>query len=86
MRLVGRLRPLLPLPAVGDNAAMDEPPNAEPPKRKRRWFQFSLRSLLIMVTLFCAVIGGYVRWQANIVKERQTWIDSGSTGNCVPEE
>ena len=23
-----------------------EPPNAEPPKRKRRWFQFSLRSLL----------------------------------------
>jgi hypothetical protein len=28
-----------------------EPPKAEPPKRKRRWFQFSLRSLMIVVTL-----------------------------------
>ena len=27
-----------------------EPPKAEPPKRKRRWFQFSLRTLLIVVT------------------------------------
>jgi Leucine Rich Repeat (LRR) protein len=26
-----------------------EPSKAEPPKRKRRWFQFSLRSLLILV-------------------------------------
>jgi hypothetical protein len=39
---------LLRLPAVGDNAAMEaEPPEAEPPKRKRRWFQFSLRTLMI---------------------------------------
>jgi hypothetical protein len=37
---------LLPLPAVGENAAMSELPEAEPPKRKRRWFQFSLPSLL----------------------------------------
>lgn len=37
--------PLLALPAVGDNAAMQsEPPDADPPKRKRRWLQFSLRS------------------------------------------
>jgi hypothetical protein len=35
---------LLLLPAVKDNAAMQtEPSKAEPPKRKRRWFQFSLR-------------------------------------------
>ena len=46
---------MLPLPAVGDNAAMEaEPPKAEPPKRKRRWFQFSLRTLMIF-TLICAV-------------------------------
>jgi hypothetical protein len=45
---------LLPLPAVGDNAAMEaEPFKAEPPKRKRRWFQFSLRSLRVLVTLVC---------------------------------
>jgi hypothetical protein len=31
-----------------------EPPKADPPKRTRRWFQFSLRSLLIF-TLICAV-------------------------------
>ena len=28
-----------------------EPNKAEPPKRKRRWYQFSLRSLMIGVTL-----------------------------------
>ena len=31
-----------------------EPPKADPPKRKRRWFQFSLRTLLIF-TLICAI-------------------------------
>src|SRR5438309_753827 len=31
-----------------------EPPKAVPAKRKRRWFQFSLRSLLIF-TVICAV-------------------------------
>jgi Flp pilus assembly protein TadB len=39
---------LLRLPEVGDNAAMEA-------KRNRR-FQFSLRSLLIVVTLFCAAV------------------------------
>jgi hypothetical protein len=39
---------LLPLPAVRDNAAMPtEPSKAEPPKRSRRWLQFSLRTLMI---------------------------------------
>jgi hypothetical protein len=43
------------LPEVGDNAAMQtESPKAAPPKGKRRWFQFSLRSLLIF-TLICAI-------------------------------
>jgi hypothetical protein len=31
-----------------------EPPKADPPKRKRRWFQFSLRTLMIF-TLMCAI-------------------------------
>ena len=39
---------LLRLPAVGGIAAMKaEPLNVDLPKRKRRWFQFSLRTLLI---------------------------------------
>jgi hypothetical protein len=35
-----------------------EPPKADPPKRKRRWFQFSLRSLLIFVAI-CAIPCGW---------------------------
>jgi hypothetical protein len=46
-----------------------EPPKAEPPKRKRRWFQYSVRTLMIVVTLL-AVGSGYVGWQAKIVRER----------------
>jgi hypothetical protein len=62
--------PLFRLPAVGDNAGMEaEPPKADPPKRKRRWFQFSLRTLMILVTLL-AVPCAYVGWQAPIVQER----------------
>ena len=34
-----------------------EPTKAEPPKRKRRWFQFSLRTLMIAVTLFTVWLG-----------------------------
>src|SRR5207244_259173 len=48
------------LPVVEDNAAMpSEPPDADPPKRKRRWFQFSLRSLMIF-TLICAVASAWL--------------------------
>jgi hypothetical protein len=28
-----------------------ELPKADPPKRKRRWFQFSLRTLFVIVTI-----------------------------------
>ena len=50
---------------------LTEPSKAEPPNRKRRWFQFSLRTLLIGVTLV-AVPCAYVGWQAKIVSERKT--------------
>jgi hypothetical protein len=51
---------LLRLPAVGDNAGMQtEPPKSDPPKRKRRWFQFSLRTLLIF-TIVVAVACGWL--------------------------
>jgi hypothetical protein len=49
-----------------------ELPKAEP-KRKRRWFQFSLRSLMIGVTLL-AVPFAYVGWQAKIVRQRQAML------------
>jgi hypothetical protein len=47
-----------------------EPTKADPPKRKRRWLQFSLRTLLI-VTGLVAVICGYIGSQAKIVMERK---------------
>jgi hypothetical protein len=47
-----------------------EPAKAEPPKRKRRSFQFSLRTLVIAVAVL-AVPCAYVGWQAKIVKERK---------------
>jgi hypothetical protein len=48
------------MPAPADNPAMQaEPRNAASPKRKRRWFQFSLRSLLIF-TLICAIACGWL--------------------------
>jgi hypothetical protein len=60
---------LLRLTAVGDNRTMqDEPPKAALPMRKRRWFQFSLRSLLIVVALL-AVVCGDVGRQAEIMRE-----------------
>jgi hypothetical protein len=46
-----------------------ESPKADPPKRKRRWFQFSLRTLMIGVALL-AIPCGCVGWQAKIVRER----------------
>ncbi len=44
-------------------------------KLKRRWFQFSLRTLMIGVTLFCVVVGGYLGWQVKIVRERSAYRD-----------
>jgi hypothetical protein len=55
-----------------DNAAMEaEPLESDPPKRKRRWFQFSLRTLMIF-TMVVAVACGWVGWQAKIVRGRKS--------------
>jgi hypothetical protein len=35
-----------------------EPPKADLPKRKRRWYQFSLRTPLTVVALVCFIAGG----------------------------
>ena len=66
------LRPqnlLLRLPADWDNAAIQtEPAKADPRNRSRRWFQFSMRSLLIVVALPAVVCG---RRRATIDLDRQ---------------
>jgi hypothetical protein len=61
---------LLDLSAAGDDSTMKtEPPKSDPPKRKRRWLQFRLRTLMIVVTLL-AVPFAYVGQQAKIVRAR----------------
>ena len=52
----------LPRPAVADNSAM-----------KR--FQFSLRTLMIGVTLLCVLAGGYVINLRSIIAERRAELD-----------
>jgi hypothetical protein len=67
---------LLQLLAVGDNAAMqDEPPKAEPLKRKRRWFQFSLRTLMIVVTVF-AIVGGWFGAKMARARRQQATVEA----------
>jgi hypothetical protein len=39
------------------------------PKRKRRWFQFRLRTLMIVVTVF-AIVGGWIGRDVRIVMKR----------------
>src|SRR5205807_866302 len=46
------------------------PPMTDPPKRKRRWYQFNLRTLMIVVTLL-AVASAYVAHEHRIVKARE---------------
>ena len=39
-----------------------EPIKAEPPKRERRWFQFSRRTLMLLVTL-AGVVASWIAWR-----------------------
>jgi hypothetical protein len=66
---------LSPLLAPADNAAMEaDPSKADLPKRKRRRFQFRLRTLLIVVTLLAGICA-YV--------EREAKMTSGDGGKSL---
>jgi hypothetical protein len=51
-----------------------EPPKAEPPKRKRRWFQFSLRTLLIFM-MVCAVGAAWIERKLERARQQQEVVD-----------
>jgi len=44
----------------------------EPIKPSRRWFRFSLRTLLVLVTLVCIYLG----WAMNWKKQREAFMES----------
>jgi hypothetical protein len=54
-------------------------------KCKRRWFQFSLRSLTIGVTLL-APVSAYVARQHAFVHDRQQFLEDGPTGYDTSDE
>jgi hypothetical protein len=60
-----------------------EPSKSAPPKRKRRWLQFSLRGLLVF-TLICAIASA---WLARRIdqkrKEREAVVELGKLGGHI---
>jgi hypothetical protein len=69
----GRAR-LLGRPVENDNATMETEP-----KRERRWYQLSLRTLMILVAVV-AVPCAYVGWQAKIVSTRRRMASAANAG------
>ena len=45
----------------------------EPPKRKRRWFRFSLKTFVVVLTVFCVWLGLLVH-RVNKQKEAVQWV------------
>jgi hypothetical protein len=67
----------------------DKPNTAEPGKPRRRWFQFRLRTLLVAMTVACAV-SSWVGYQLNWIRERHAIMANGApmqnsqvTGRCI---
>jgi hypothetical protein len=52
-----------------------DPSKADPPKRKRRWFQFSLRSLMIF-TMVCAVACGWLGTRIEQKREEREAVEA----------
>ena len=51
-------------------------PDQAPSPRKRRWFQFSLRTVLIVVTLLCIGPGGYVAHEQRKARKQKAAVEA----------
>jgi hypothetical protein len=72
---------LLRLLAIGNNVAMQtEPSKAVPPKRKRRWFQYSLRSLLFWIVPYAAFYAAVV---SSILSRHGAQAPTGTPGDFL---
>jgi hypothetical protein len=40
---------------------------------KRRWYQFSLRTMLVTMIVASAVFGSWVHWSREWIRQRQEW-------------
>ena len=78
-------RPAVALAQGGRDNAEAMSTTTQPPKPKRRWYQFSLKTLLVVMTVAIVAFGGWVQYmrkraQENrdrvaAVKEAVAWID-----------
>jgi hypothetical protein len=59
-----------------------EPPKADLPKLKRRWYQFGLRTLMIVVAMVAAACA-YIAHEARVVRDRQEFFSAHDTKNHV---
>lgn len=57
----------------------DEPNTVEPKKPRRRWFQFRLRTLLIVVPL----LGCWLAYHLNWIRERHHALESGELSEAT---
>jgi hypothetical protein len=63
----------------------DSAANAVEPKTRRRWFQFHLRTLFVVVTL-SAVVCGYVGSQSKIVSNRKRLLQQNGAIGWLRDE
>ena len=54
-----------------------EPSNSESPKRNRRWFQFSLRTLMTGIALLCITAGLWKTFGLPVALQDNTGTDGG---------
>jgi hypothetical protein len=57
-------------------------------KRRRRWYQFCLRTFFVLVTLVCVGFGYWVHWSREWIRRRHEWlyvqVYNKPTGRWVP--
>lgn len=48
------------------------------PKTRRRWFRFSLRTMMVLVSLVC-IFCGYLGWAMNWKRQREAFLETKGT-------
>jgi Leucine-rich repeat (LRR) protein len=67
----------LPFASIDRFRPVSDSTNAAKPKRKRRWFQYSLRTFLLLITIF-AIWFGWLTNNARNQREAVSWVRANS--------
>jgi hypothetical protein len=58
---------------------MNAPPRSPPPASPRRWFNFSLRTMFVLVTLLSC----WLAWETSVVRHRKAVLDGLKTNGAI---